>query len=71
MSLKEEKHGDEFFEFISSKEASDLMGMKHSTLASWRSRKVFPISYIKIGGQVRYRKSDIIDFIKTRTFTGG
>jgi excisionase family DNA binding protein len=44
-------------------QAADFLGLGKGTLDQWRHECRGP-TYFKIGGQVRYRKSDLLAFIK-------
>jgi excisionase family DNA binding protein len=46
--------------------AAKLLGVSPHTLAVWRSDKRYRLPYIKIGSRVRYRRTDIDQFIKSR-----
>ncbi|MGH8579397.1 MAG: helix-turn-helix domain-containing protein [Gammaproteobacteria bacterium] len=46
------------------------LDLKPGTLAVWRATKRYPIPYLKIGRNVRYRKSDLDRFLASRTFGG-
>lgn len=49
-------------DFITIDEASQLTGLSKTSLANYRSRKVkFP--FYKIGGQIWYKKSEILEAI--------
>ena len=52
---------------VSAREASRLLGVSETTLATWRSTGRYPLLYIKCGALVRYRLSDIEDFLRART----
>lgn len=45
---------------------AEYLELSEQTLANWRSRRRGPV-WVKIGGQVRYRDSDIEAFISGRT----
>ena len=47
-------------EFITRKQAADILKKKYNTLASWKSRYPNKLRIYKVGRDVRYRKSDII-----------
>jgi len=49
---------------LTRKQAAELLGCKENTLAVWKTNKRYKLPYIKIGKNVRYRLSDILDFIK-------
>ncbi len=50
-------------------EASGYLGVSSGTLANWRSLKRYDLPFIKVGkrGYVRYRKSDIDEFLERNT----
>ena len=51
---------------LSNNEAARLLGIKPETLAVWRSEQRYEIPYIKVGRCVRYRLSDLEDWLNTR-----
>jgi len=55
---------------LSRKEAADFLGVKEVTLAVWKSTKRYHLPVIKVGRLVRYRYSDLLDFIERRTVGG-
>lgn len=46
--------------------ASEL-GISEHTLAIWRCSRRYPLPFIKVGSLVRYRRSDLRDFLASRT----
>lgn len=52
--------------FLNTKEASDYLKIKTSTLAVWRTNKTYNIPYTKCGGKVLYKKSDLDDWLAQR-----
>lgn len=56
---------------VDSVEAAALLSLKNpGTLAVWRTTKRYPLSYIKVGRRVRYRREDIDAFILSRRQSG-
>jgi DNA-binding Xre family transcriptional regulator len=49
--------------FLNQKELSQRWGMSHRTLENWRSHNKV-LNYSKIGGQVLYKFSDILEYEK-------
>jgi predicted DNA-binding transcriptional regulator AlpA len=49
---------------LTRKQAAEFLQCKESTLAIWKSTKRYPLPCIKIGKNVRYRRSDILAFIE-------
>jgi hypothetical protein len=48
-------------------ETAQALGVKASTLSVWRSTGRYDLRYVKAGRLVRYRVSDIAEFIERRT----
>ena len=48
-------------------EVSNLLGVKKHTLAVWRSSGRYSLPFIKAGRLVRYRQSDIDQFLENQT----
>jgi excisionase family DNA binding protein len=44
-------------------QAAEYLSIKPATLAVWRSTNRRKLAYVKIGGQVRYRRADLDRFI--------
>jgi hypothetical protein len=47
-------------------EAAQYLGVATQTLAQWRARRVGP-AYCKLGVAVRYRESDMLDWLTANT----
>lgn len=52
---------------LSATETAGLLGIAPHTLAVWRCEKRQSLSYVKIGGRVRYRPADVERFIASNT----
>ena len=48
-------------------QAAEMLGVTIGTLAVWRCTARYPLSFIKIGRRVKYRLSDINNFIENGT----
>jgi excisionase family DNA binding protein len=48
-------------------DAAKQLDVTVGTLQVWRSTKRYPLPYVKIGRNVRYRKSAVLAFIAART----
>jgi len=53
-------------EFLNPKEVSEKYGFSVSTLAKWRMKNS-NLNYSKIGKYIKYKRSDIIEFIESHT----
>ncbi len=42
---------------------AELLNVAEGTLAAWRSSGRVPLPYLKFGGLVRYRRSDVEAFV--------
>ena len=51
---------------LTTPEAAEILGIKHNSLEVWRCQGRGP-KYIKIEGAIRYRLSDLEDYIASRT----
>lgn len=51
--------------FLDSDQAAEYLGLKRTTLEAWRCRGGGP-RFAKLGRAVRYRKSDLDDWIESR-----
>ena len=65
MKTTELKHTPQ--KLLSRKEAAKYLGCTAGTLAIWKCTKRYPLPYVKIGRNVRYRLSDLMDFIENNT----
>lgn len=53
--------------FLTGREAAEILKLSEQTLRIHRI-KGGGVPFVKIGRNVRYRKSDIIDYVNARTF---
>ena len=54
---------------LNDRDAAQVLGVKTSTLAVWRSTGRYQFRYIKVGRLIRYRVSDMADFLAKFTTT--
>jgi len=54
-------------DLLSDKEASRYLGLADGTLSVWRSTGRYKIPFIKIGANVRYRRSALDAWLESRT----
>lgn len=61
----ENPHGAAFVrsELLSRREAATYLGVAEQTLAVWKCTKRYDLPYVKIGKLIKYRKSDLDQFI--------
>lgn len=52
---------------LTEQQAADMLGIKPTTLQVWRCNQRYPLAYIKIGRNVRYRASAVQKFLDLRT----
>ena len=57
-------------ENLNTQQAAQLLGVKDSTLEIWRCTKRYALPYIKVGRLVRYRRSDLVRWLESRTRGG-
>ena len=53
-------------ELLPRDQAAAYLGVQAQTLAAWASTRRYPLRFIKVGRLVRYRKSDLDDFLARR-----
>lgn len=52
---------------VDDRQAADMLGVKTSTLAVWRSTGRYNLPFLKVGRLVKYRVSDLAEFLARRT----
>jgi excisionase family DNA binding protein len=52
---------------LTRKQAADFLGVKEHTLAVWACNKRYTLPYVKVGRLVKYRYSDLLNFVEQRT----
>jgi excisionase family DNA binding protein len=52
---------------LTRKEAAQFLGISEGTLAVWKVTKRYPLPVIKVGRLVRYRETDLIQFLDDMT----
>lgn len=52
---------------LSEQQTAEVLGVKATTLQVWRSTRRYPLQYVKVGRNVRYRASAVQAFIDSRT----
>jgi len=57
-------------ELITERDAAEFLAVQPATLRHWRVRERGPV-YYRIGGAIRYRLSDLEDYLYERRGRGG
>ena len=53
---------------LTQEQAAEILGVSPGTLEVWRSAKRYPgLIYVKVGRLVRYRRSDLLAWLESRT----
>jgi excisionase family DNA binding protein len=58
-------------ELLNREEAAKYLDVKPQTLACWACTRRYGLRYIKVGRNVRYRRSDLDRFLEARTVGAG
>lgn len=58
-------------DLLDEKQAADFLTVEPGTLSVWRSTGRYAIPYIKVGHLVRYRRTDLLAFLESRTRASG
>jgi len=53
-------------DLLDTEAAAALLDVKRGTLEAWRLNKRYPLPYVRVGRNVRYRRRDLIEFIEKR-----
>ena len=56
-------------DFLSRREAAEYLGITERTSAVWACVKRYNLPYVKIGRLVKYRRSDLENFINRHTIS--
>lgn len=56
---------------IDANDAANILNINPGTLKVWRSIKRYAVPFVKVGRSVRYRRSDLIAWIESRTVRSG
>jgi hypothetical protein len=51
-------------------QTAEYLGITQDTLAVWRCHKLYKLPYIKVGRLVKYRLSDLNNFLNSRVVGG-
>lgn len=52
---------------LNTEEASQYLGVTRDTLAVWRTTRRYELPYIKVGRLVKYRLTDLDEWLNNRT----
>ena len=58
-------------ELLDDKAAAEVIDVVPGTMSVWRSTGRYALPFIKIGRNVRYRRSDLLDWLEMRTRKSG
>jgi excisionase family DNA binding protein len=56
-------------ELLDEAAAAELLGIRPQTLAVWRSTGRYELPFVKVGRCVRYKRTDLAEFLRSRTVT--
>ena len=54
-------------QLLNTSETSQYLGVKRDTLAVWRTTRRYELPYIKVGRLVKYRLTDLDEWLKKQT----
>jgi predicted DNA-binding transcriptional regulator AlpA len=57
-------------ELLNTEQAAKILQVTPATLMVWRSTKRYPLKFVRVGRNVRYRSSDLEAFLDARTQSG-
>ena len=56
---------------LDEKQAAEVLTVEPGTLSVWRSTGRYSIPFVKVGRRVRYRRSDLLAWLESRTRANG
>lgn len=56
---------------LDEKQAAEVLTVEPGTLSVWRSTGRYKIPFVKVGRRVRYRRSDLLAWLESRTRATG
>jgi excisionase family DNA binding protein len=59
------------FDLIDCQETAEILGISKSALEVWRTTGRYKLPFIKVGRNVRYRRSDVLQWLESRTRASG
>ena len=59
------------FDLIDCQETAEILGISKSALEAWRTTGRYKLPFIKVGRNVRYRRSDVLQWLESRTRSNG
>ena len=59
------------FDLIDCQETAEILGISKSALEAWRTTGRYQLPFIKVGRNVRYRRSDVLEWLDSRTRASG
>jgi hypothetical protein len=65
--MSETPHAKSLDELLDESAVAKILDVTPGTLQVWRTSKRYPLPYVKIGRNVRYPKSGVVQFIASRT----
>ena len=54
-------------ELLDERAAAELLDVSPGTLSVWRSTGRYKLPFLKVGSKVRYRRSDLLAWLESRT----
>ncbi len=58
-------------DLLDEKQAAEVLTVEPGTLSVWRSTGRYSIPFVKVGRRVRYRRSDLMAWLESRTCANG
>lgn len=58
-------------DLLDEKQAAEVLTVEPGTLSVWRSTGRYKIPFVKVGRRVRYRRSDLLTWLLSRTRANG
>jgi len=57
-------------QLLNTTQAAEVLQVTPGTLMVWRCTKRYPLKFVRVGRNIRYRSTDLEAFLKARTMPG-
>lgn len=54
-------------DLLTERQAAEYLNVSAGTLSVWRCTKRYPLPYVRCGRSIRYRRSDLEQWLRSRT----
>lgn len=56
---------------LTTEQVAMILDVKPATLVAWRHHRRYPLRFVAVGRNIRYRREDVLSFLESRTVQCG